>query len=414
MEKVYELLKKYAKQMVSLGYPIGGAAMLAFETEDGVYGTIHGAKLDDLRPEDVEKLRISNLPMSAAGMKAMVYSQTPYCQRCLAEGVPFRASIDDMAQIIGPAVYIADGRPKEKKNGKSLAKAVRHSTGAFVLLGFDGKGKGAGYTITFGRNLYEAVVAMAVLEKSAEITTLAERIGGVKPIRKFEAKLMRAVYKRKYSKSEEDVKNAELESGVIETVEEVNSDEGHKSREQLLREQLVEYGKKLVRTGLVQGTWGNISARLDDKYMIVTPSGLDYERLTAKDMVKVEIDTLKYEGSIKPTSEKGLHAEIYKRRADVGSVIHTHSKYCCVYAAAEKSIDVTNPDMRAVFGNEVKLAKYGLPGTDQLKKNTADAMGENFGCIMSHHGMAVCGKDLETAFGNAEKLEECAKISLYR
>ena len=88
------------------------------------------------------------------------------------------------------------------------------------------------------------------------------------------------------------------------------------SMEQTLRQQLVEYGKKLVSAGLVQGTWGNISVRLDEKYMLATPSGLDYDRLTPEDMVKVEIETLKYEGNLKPTSEKGLHAAIYKKRAD--------------------------------------------------------------------------------------------------
>ena len=65
--------------------------------------------------------------------------------------------------------------------------------------------------------------------------------------------------------------------------------------EQTLREQLVEYGIKLVESGLVQGTWGNISVRLDDKYMLTTPSGLDYTRLTAEDMVKVDIQTLKHQ-----------------------------------------------------------------------------------------------------------------------
>ena len=168
--------------------------------------------------------------------------------------------------------------------------------------------------------------------------------------------------------------------------------------ESTARELLVEYGNKLLSSGLVQGTWGNLSIRLDDEYMLVTPSGLDYERLTPYDMVKVNIHTLEYDGDIKPTSEKSLHAEIYKRRPDAGSVIHTHSKYACVFAAAEKDLS-----------DEVKLAGYGLPGTKKLMKNTADALGDNFGAIMSHHGMIVCGSDIEDAFSNCIKLEEMAK-----
>ena len=92
------------------------------------------------------------------------------------------------------------------------------------------------------------------------------------------------------------------------------------SREWELREKLCEYGKKLVKTGLVQGTWGNLSIKLDDTYMLVTPSGLDYTRLTPADMVKVNISTLEYEGSLKPTSEKGLHAEVYKQRPDAREI----------------------------------------------------------------------------------------------
>lgn len=98
----------------------------------------------------------------------------------------------------------------------------------------------------------------------------------------------------------------------------------------------MDYGKQLVTSGLVQGTWGNLSVRLDDTYMLVTPSGLDYARLTPADMVKVNMRTLAYEGDLKPTSEKSLHAAIYHNRPDIGGIIHTHAKYCCVYAAARR------------------------------------------------------------------------------
>lgn len=103
---------------------------------------------------------------------------------------------------------------------------------------------------------------------------------------------------------------------------------------------LAKFGKKLVETDLVQGTWGNLSLRLDEKYMMVTPSGLDYTRLTPSDMVKVDINSLEYAGDLKPTSEKGIHGGIYGSRPDVGAVIHTHSKYCAVFAAARKAVPI--------------------------------------------------------------------------
>lgn len=175
--------------------------------------------------------------------------------------------------------------------------------------------------------------------------------------------------------------------------------------EEKLREDLVRYGKMLVDSGLVQGTWGNISVRLDEKYMLVTPSGLDYMRLTASDMVKVEIETLSWEGEKKPTSEKGLHAAIYKNRPDIGAIIHTHSKYCSVFAAANKDMPVLW-EYRDVFGDMVRLSEYALAGTDDLMNNTAAALGEGKGAIMANHGMVACGAGLEDAFENCTKLEE--------
>lgn len=175
------------------------------------------------------------------------------------------------------------------------------------------------------------------------------------------------------------------------------------------REFLVEYGHKLLDCGLVQGTWGNISVRLDDQFMICTPSGLDYDRVTPKDMVLVEIKTLDYLGDRKPTSEKGLHGAIYAARPEVGAVIHTHSKYCCIFAAAEMPLEVENPELAKDIGSGLKIAKYGLAGTKKLVKNTMDALGASAGCIMSHHGMISCGADIVDCFDKCCKIEEAAR-----
>lgn len=180
-------------------------------------------------------------------------------------------------------------------------------------------------------------------------------------------------------------------------------------REQELRELLVAYGNKMVDTGLVQGTWGNLSVRLDEQHMLVTPSGLDYRRLTPADMVKVNLETLEYEGALKPTSEKGLHAAIYLKRPELGGVIHTHSKYCSIFAAARKPLPVEDPALQDLFGKEVPLAKYGLPGTKRLMQNTVKAFGSGLGCIMTAHGMICGGTDLEEAFENCSKMEKAAE-----
>lgn len=181
-------------------------------------------------------------------------------------------------------------------------------------------------------------------------------------------------------------------------------------RERKIRKDLVEYGKKLVETGLVQGTWGNLSARLDEKHMIVTPSGLDYARLTPDDMAKVNYFNLKYSGNLKPTSEKGIHAALYRERLDVDAVIHTHSKYCSIFAAAKKDVPIISDEGIEVFGNLVRCSEYGLPGTAKIVKKTMKGIGKGTGTVMANHGMIVVGGSIETAFVNCKLLETCAKV----
>ncbi len=355
-------------------------------------------------------------------------SRTTYCMEWLKRGEALIPSLDDMAQIIGSKAPVIDGRKNPENALSSLLKTLGNNAGGFVITGQEGNGDFTGYTVTVGRSQREAEVALSVLEKSAEVTLLAEKIGAPCHINALERKLMRMVYLKKYSKPKAFVGSNPIE------------DDG--SREFALRQQLADYGRKLVSCELVQGTWGNLSVRLDDESMLVTPSGIDYEVLSAGDMVKVNINTLEYEGQLKPTSEKGLHAKVYQDRPEIGGVIHTHSKYCSVYAAAHKDLPVLAEAASAQavatstggstceacciatdksafksagsFSNPVRLAKYALPGTKALIKNTAAALGANYGGILSNHGMIACGESLPAAFENCVKLEELAKANLLK
>ena len=175
------------------------------------------------------------------------------------------------------------------------------------------------------------------------------------------------------------------------------------------RELLVEYGLKLQSEGLVQGTWGNLSILLDDEYMICTPSGRDYNHLTPDDMVKVHLDTLEYDGEIKPTSEKIFHARIYREHPDAGAIVHTHSTYSCVYATVGSSMRITDKDSISKIGRHINCAQYASPGTKKLCDNILTALkGNTKGCFMSHHGMVCYGENMEGAFDNALLIERTA------
>ena len=212
MSEVYEVISKYGKMMTSQGYSVGEAAMIIIETSEGVFTTKPGADLGNLKEDDIEKKYMKELPVPRTDMKALVYSQTPYLTKCLREAKPFPAALDDMAQVFGPACYIIDARPgkNNKVVGKAMKKALKHNMGCMVLKGTDSRGKGIGYTLTMGRNLYEAVVAMQVLEKNAEVFCYAEKLGGVVPFTKLQARMMRARYKGDYSRAEAEYKMGEV------------------------------------------------------------------------------------------------------------------------------------------------------------------------------------------------------------
>ena len=113
-------------------------------------------------------------------------------------------------EIFVPTALVVDVRPENPCRDKDIKKALKDNVGFLAVTQKGENGENTGQTLTFGRSLYEAVVAMTVIEKSAEVSVLAEKIGGPHPIARWEAKLMRLIYKKKYSKAEEAVKTREV------------------------------------------------------------------------------------------------------------------------------------------------------------------------------------------------------------
>ncbi len=104
------------------------------------------------------------------------------------------------------------------------------------------------------------------------------------------------------------------------------------------KEIVIAAGKKLVETGLIARTWGNVSCRIDEQTFVITPSGKAYESLTPDDIVLVRMDDLSYDGDVKPSSEKGIHAQCYLLRKDCNFVIHTHQSNASIISALGSDI----------------------------------------------------------------------------
>jgi len=176
----------------------------------------------------------------------------------------------------------------------------------------------------------------------------------------------------------------------------------------LARQQVIDAGKKLVENGLIARTWGNVSCRVDDKTFVITPSGKPYETLEPEQIVQVDIATLAYESDIKPSSEKGVHAQVYLAHPDAGFVIHTHQKYASAAACLNKGIDTIAPAFIPFTGSKVPLAAYGLPGTKKLIVGVKNALAgsDAKAVLMAHHGALCFGPGSEAAFETASKLED--------
>ena len=171
-----------------------------------------------------------------------------------------------------------------------------------------------------------------------------------------------------------------------------------------------ETAKKLSTSNLVAGTWGNISARLDNDYMVVTPSGMPYETLKPEDMVIVNMHDLTYEGELKPSVETPMHARILLERPEVNAAVHTHSTYALVMACAHKPIPPICDDQVQILGGEVRVARYTLPGTGEMADAVLEALQGRMGALIANHGAVTLGRTLDEAMVAATVLEKSAQV----
>lgn len=396
MNKTIETIIEYGKKLSDIEFSVGDSPRILVRKGLHVYSTLEGVDFRTLQPKDIADVSGSadaeKGALVSSDYNAMIITQPYYASMCIQDNLSIPAVLDDMAMIVGNRVSIV---PDERL---TIAKALQKSSAVMTA---DGK------VITCGRNLYEALTCLTILEKNAGIFVDADFLGGAKPVCRAMGKLEHLIYQQKYSKKEIERQNL-LEQMDTDVTDADNSADAHYSEEEwTLRNQIVAYGKKLTQTGLVQGTWGNLSARLDNTWMLCTPSGMDYEGLSPEDIVKVNMETLEYEGNLKPTSEKDFHAGIYRNRPDVNAVIHTHSRYACVFASCGLSFTTTSGDI-------IECAAYGPSGTGLLSKNVQEAVGDNRGCLMKNHGMVAVGSDLEDAFHTARSIENAAKARIQK
>ena len=187
---------------------------------------------------------------------------------------------------------------------------------------------------------------------------------------------------------------------------------------QVERRAVLEAAQRMAALGLVVGTSGNVSMRVDansdeKELMAITPSGIEYDILNTEDILVTDMDIEPVEGDGVPSSEAMLHAEIYRHRRDVGAVMHTHSAFATAVAVAGLDIPPIIDEMVLTVGGEVKVAEYAFPSSEALAANVREALGGRNAALMRNHGVVGVGADLREALKVCELVEHAAQVMVY-
>lgn len=190
-----------------------------------------------------------------------------------------------------------------------------------------------------------------------------------------------------------------------------------------LKEQVYKANMLLPKYQLVTFTWGNVSA-IDRKsgFVVIKPSGVEYDAMTPDDMVVVDLDGNKVEGKLKPSSDTATHIVLYKEFKNIGGIVHTHSRWATIFAQAGMNIPALGTTHADYFYGSVPCTRYMIDEEikSEYEENTGKVIAENFrnispddvpAVLVKSHGPFTWGKDCMEAVHNAVVLEETAMMA---
>ena len=168
------------------------------------------------------------------------------------------------------------------------------------------------------------------------------------------------------------------------------------------RELIVAFARRLERDDLAMGTSGNLSAR-DGEHVAITPSAIDYERLTPKLVCVVGLDGATAEIGPKPSTELPMHLALYAK-TDATAIVHTHSPYATTLSTLLDELPSIHY-LIAFLGGPVRVAPFATPGSAELGETAAEALDGRSAVILANHGAITIGPSLEAAYERARMLE---------
>ena len=168
---------------------------------------------------------------------------------------------------------------------------------------------------------------------------------------------------------------------------------------------VVATARAMNASGINRGTAGNVSARsAGGKDFLITPTGMAYDEIDGSDIVQMHLDG-SWQGARKPSSEWRFHRDIYAARPDTGAVIHTHSPFATTLACMGCNVPPFHYMIARFGGKDVRCADYATFGTQELSDAVLIALKERSACLLAHHGMIVCARELKDALALAVEFE---------
>lgn len=178
------------------------------------------------------------------------------------------------------------------------------------------------------------------------------------------------------------------------------------------REKIVDHGKKMIATGLVKSTGGNLSLSNKEKTLLaITPTRTSYETMQPEDVVIFDFQGNQVDGLLKPSSEIQFHMDLINLRPDIQAVVHTHSPHATTLACLGWDL----PAIHYLIGHagyHVPVAPYATFGTKELSENICCTIGTGNAVLMANHGLVTVGETIEKAYLRAELVEYVAQLYL--
>src|SRR6186713_11614 len=182
--------------------------------------------------------------------------------------------------------------------------------------------------------------------------------------------------------------------------------------ESQLREAIVEVGRRLYARGYTASNDGNISTRLDDRRLLMTPKSVCKGFMSPDMMVVTDLDGKKLAGDRDPSSEMQMHLEVYRQRPDARAVVHAHPPIATGFAVAGIALDrAVLAEVVTTLGS-VPIADYATPSTKELPEAVRKYVKAHDGMLLANHGALTLGTDVFAAYYKMETIEHFAKISL--